>query len=337
MYNLNKNNTIIHKNQSISEAIIKIAKSKIKILFVINNNNKLLGSISSGDLRRSISKKIDLKEPVEKIMFKNPKYFKNKNKDLSSYKDFICIPIVNEKKEIIDLQYNKNLITHKKNTVFLMAGGKGSRLMPLTKKTPKPLLKIKGIPIIEKIILNFKNQGFENFIISVNYLGYKIKNYLGDGKKLKVNISYINEKKYLGTAGSLSLIDFKKTFFPIIVANSDLISEIDYGNLISYHDKKKSELTICGKNKIFEMPYGEILQNDNKVKSIIEKPKIYHLINAGVYVFGKNVLKKISSNKKLMMNDLISKQLKKNKRVFCYPVYENWIDIGNKLDYKNNK
>ncbi len=337
MYNLNKNNTIIHKNQSISEAIIKIAKSKIKILFVINNNNKLLGSISSGDLRRSISKKIDLKEPVEKIMFKNPKYFKNKNKDLSSYKDFICIPIVNEKKEIIDLQYNKNLITNKKNTVFLMAGGKGSRLMPLTKKTPKPLLKIKGIPIIEKIILNFKNQGFENFIISVNYLGYKIKNYLGDGKKLKVNISYINEKKYLGTAGSLSLIDFKKTFFPIIVANSDLISEIDYGNLISYHDKKKSELTICGKNKIFEMPYGEILQNDNKVKSIIEKPKIYHLVNAGVYVFGKNVLKKISSNKKLMMNDLISKQLKKNKRVFCYPVYENWIDIGNKLDYKNNK
>ena len=337
MYNLNKNNTIIHKNQSISEAIIKIAKSKIKILFVINNNNKLLGSISSGDLRRSISKKIDLKEPVEKIMFKSPKYFKNKNKDLSSYKDFICIPIVNEKKEIIDLQYNKNLITNKKNTVFLMAGGKGSRLMPLTKKTPKPLLKIKGIPIIEKIILNFKNQGFENFIISVNYLGYKIKNYLGDGKKLKVNISYINEKKYLGTAGSLSLIDFKKTFFPIIVANSDLISEIDYGNLISYHDKKKSELTICGKNKIFEMPYGEILQNDNKVKSIIEKPKIYHLVNAGVYVFGKNVLKKISSNKKLMMNDLISKQLKKNKRVFCYPVYENWIDIGNKLDYKNNK
>tara|TARA_X000000950_G_scaffold284820_1_gene388848 strand:- start:630 stop:1643 length:1014 start_codon:yes stop_codon:yes gene_type:complete len=337
MYNLNKNNTIIHKNQSISEAIIKIAKSKIKILFVINNNNKLLGSISSGDLRRSISKKIDLKEPVEKIMFKNPKYFKNKNKDLSSYKDFICIPIVNEKKEIIDLQYNKNLITNKRNTVFLMAGGKGSRLMPLTKKTPKPLLKIKGIPIIEKIILNFKNQGFENFIISVNYLGYKIKNYLGDGKKLKVNISYINEKKYLGTAGSLSLIDFKKTFFPIIVANSDLISEIDYGNLISYHDKKKSELTICGKNKIFEMPYGEILQNDNKVKSIIEKPKIYHLVNAGVYVFGKNVLKKISSNKKLMMNDLISKQLKKNKRVFCYPVYENWIDIGNKLDYKNNK
>lgn len=337
MYNLNKNNTIIHKNQSISEAIIKITKSKIKILFVINNNNKLLGSISSGDLRRSISKKIDLKEPVEKIMFKNPKYFKNKNKDLSSYKDFICIPIVNEKKEIIDLQYNKNLITNKKNTVFLMAGGKGSRLMPLTKKTPKPLLKIKGIPIIEKIILNFKNQGFENFIISVNYLGYKIKNYLGDGKKLKVNISYINEKKYLGTAGSLSLIDFKKTFFPIIVANSDLISEIDYGNLISYHDKKKSELTICGKNKIFEMPYGEILQNDNKVKSIIEKPKIYHLVNAGVYVFGKNVLKKISSNKKLMMNDLISKQLKKNKKVFCYPVYENWIDIGNKLDYKNNK
>ena len=176
MYNLNKNNTIIHKNQSISEAIIKIAQSKIKILFVINNNNKLLGSISSGDLRRSISKKIDLKEPVEKIMFKNPKYFKNKNKDLSSYKDFICIPIVNEKKEIIDLQYNKNLITNKKNTVFLMAGGKGSRLGDLTKNIPKPLLRINDRYFIEYIFDKIISTGFTEVYISICYLKSKFIN-----------------------------------------------------------------------------------------------------------------------------------------------------------------
>jgi dTDP-glucose pyrophosphorylase len=337
MYSLKKNFPIIIKDQSISEAITKITKSKIKILFVVDKTNKLLGSISSGDLRRSIRKKIDLNQSVEKIMFKKPKYFTKKGSNLSFVKDFICIPIVNKRREIVDIEYNNNLIENKQNTVFLMAGGKGSRLMPLTKKTPKPLLKIKGVPIIEKIITNFANQGFKNFTISVNYLGHKIRNYLGNGERLKVNINYINESFFLGTAGSLSLIDIKKTQFPLIVANSDLLSDIDYNNLVDFHNKKKANITICGKNKFFEMPYGEILENHEKVKAIIEKPKIYHLINAGVYVFDKKIIKQINRGKKLMMNELITNQLKKKKNIFCYPIYENWIDIGNKIDYNINK
>ena len=337
MYDLKKNSLIIHKDQKIFQAIDKIIKSKIKILFVVDKKNKLLGSVSSGDLRRSIRKKVDLNQKIEKIMFKNPKYFYRKGNDLSSLKDSICIPIVNKNKKIIDFEHNQILTKDKNNTVFLMAGGKGVRLLPLTKNMPKPLLKIKGTAIIEKIILNFRNQGFKNFTISLNYLGHKIKKYLGKGDRLKVNINYISEKKYLGTAGSLSLIDFKKTIFPIIVTNSDLISEIDYYNLIRYHNKKKSDLTICGKNKIFQMPYGEILQKYEKVSKIIEKPNIFHLVNAGVYVLNKNIIKNIIKNKKLMMNDLITQQIKKNKKVFCYPVYENWIDIGNKVDFYNHR
>jgi dTDP-glucose pyrophosphorylase len=337
MYNLNKNLPIIHKDKKIFHAIDKITKSRIKILFVVDEKKKLLGSISSGDLRRSILRKIDLNVKVKKIMFLKPKYFFKKPDDLSILKDLICVPIVNKKKQIIDFVHYNRPTNVRDNTIFLMAGGKGVRLLPLTKKIPKPLLKIKGIPIIEKIIINFRKQGFKNFLISVNYLGYKIKKYLGKGEKLNVNIDYIEENFFLGTAGSLSLIDFKKTKFPIIVTNSDLITEIDYINLIKYHYKKKSDLTICGKNKIFQIPYGEILQKSEKVKKIIEKPNIAHIINAGVYVLSKNIVKKITKNKKLMMNDYISHQIKKNKKVFCYPVYENWIDIGNKIDYEINK
>ena len=337
MYNLKKNPPIINEDQKIFHAIDRIIKSKIKILFVVDKRNKLLGSVASGDLRRSIGKKIDLNQKVKKIMFKKPKYFYKRNSNLSPLKDLICVPIVNKKKQIIDFEYNKILTKDKKNTVFLMAGGKGVRLLPLTKNTPKPLLKIKGTPIIEKIIINFRNQGFKNFIISVNYLGHKIKKYLGKGDRLKVNIDYINEKKYLGTAGSLSLIDLKETTFPIIVANSDLISEIDYYNLINYHNKKKSDLTICGKNKIFQMPYGEILQKFEKITKIIEKPNISHLVNAGVYVLNKNILRNLLRNKKLMMNEFIMNQLKRKKKVFCYPIYESWIDIGNKIDFYNHK
>lgn len=337
MYNLEKITPIIFKDKKIYQAVEKINKSKTKIIFVIDKKKKLLGSISSGDIRRSIRNKIDLNENVQKIMYKRPRYLLKKKKITIEKEYLICLPIVNKKKQIVDFEYSQIIKKEKKNTIFLMAGGKGIRLLPLTKKTPKPLLKIKGIPIIERIILKFKSQGFKNFIISVNYLGHKIKNYLRDGKKLGVNIIYVKEKKYLGTAGSLSLINLKKTFFPIIVANSDLLSEVDYINLINYHNKKKSDLTICAKNKIFELPYGEILQKYENVKKIIEKPTLNHLVNAGIYVLNKSVINNLVKNEKLMMNDLINKQLKKKKKILSYPIYENWIDIGNKTDFYNNK
>lgn len=338
MHSLKKiNSLIISKDQKIYQAIDKINKSKIKILFVVDKKNRLLGSISSGDIRRSIVKKIDPNQNVKMIMFTKPKYLFKKENIKKKRESLICIPIVNKKKVIVDFQLNYIINTNKKNTIFLMAGGKGVRLLPLTKKIPKPLLKIKGTPIIEKIITNFRNQGFKNFIISVNYLGYKIKKYLGDGKRLNVSITYIHEKKYLGTAGSLSLINHKKTAFPIIIGNSDLISEIDYNNLISFHNKKSSDLTICSKNKIFEMPYGEIFQNRERVLKIIEKPIMRHLVNAGVYVANKSTLKNLIKNKHLMMNEFITQKLKKKKKVFSYPIYENWTDIGNKIDFYNNR
>lgn len=328
---------IINEDQKILHAINRITKSKTKILFVVDKKKKLLGSITSGDLRRSIVNKIDLNQNIKKVMFKKPKFLYKKNNNFSIPKDLVCVPIVNKKKQIIDFKYNNIFTEDKKNIVFLMAGGKGARLLPLTKNKPKPLLKIKGKPIIEKIIINFRNQGFKNFVISVNYLGHKIKKYLGKGERLKVNINYINEKKYLGTAGSLSLLDLKNTAFPVIVTNSDLISEIDYLNLIAYHNKKKSDLTICAKNKTFQMPYGEILHKFEKIHKIIEKPNISHLVNAGVYVLSKNILRNLVRNQKLMMNELITSQLKMKKKVFCYPIYENWVDIGNKIDFYNYK
>jgi len=338
MHNLKEKKLIVSEDCKIVDAIKKINSSNIKILFVINKKKKLTGSVSSGDIRRSIRKKIDPKNKIHTIMCKKPKFiYKDSEKKFS--KDYlISVPVVNKRKEIIKFYFSKGTRSQKENTIFLMAGGKGKRLLPLTKKTPKPLLKIKGIPIIEKIIKDFRSQGYVNFVISVNYLANKIIKYLGNGKKLKVNISYIVEKNYLGTAGSLSLLNIKNTHFPMIVANSDLISEIDYTNLINYHEKKKANLTVCAKNKIFEMPYGEIVLNNNLVKKIVEKPVSYHLVNAGIYVINQSVIKNLTKNKKLMMNILITGLLKKNKNVLSYPIYEKWLDIGNKADFlKINK
>ncbi len=333
MYILKEKKLIINDSIKIIEAINRINSSKIKILFVVNKKNRLVGSISSGDIRRSIRKKIDPNDQVDKIMCRKPK-FVYPNQNIRFSKDYlILIPVVNKNKEILKFHHSKNVKKEKKNTIFLMAGGKGIRMLPLTKKTPKPLLKIKGTPIIVKIIKDFRSQGFRKFIISVNYLGEKIINYLGDGKKLKVDITYIKEKKFLGTAGSLSLLNLEKTTFPILVANSDLISEIDYNNLINYHIKRKAHLTICAKNKIFEMPYGEIILNNIRVKKIVEKPLSNHLVNAGIYVINKSLISKLTKNKKMMMNDFVSNMIKKNKNILSYPIYEKWLDIGNKADF----
>ena len=343
MYTLkNINQLTINKGQKISDAIKKINASKIKIVFVIDKNKKLLGSISSGDIRRSIRNKVDQNSYVETIMFTKTTFVYEKYEEKLNKKSFneyiLCIPVVKKNKilkyfKIINKPFNK-----KSNTIFLMAGGKGKRLYPLTKDTPKPMLRIKNVPIIEKIITEFKNQGFINFIISINYLASKIKSYLGTGKKLGVNIKYINEKKFLGTAGSLSLSDYKNLNSPIIVANSDLISEVDYSNLLDYHNKRKADLTICAINKIFEMPYGEIVLKHVKVKKIIEKPITNNLVNAGIYVIDKNILRGLKKNKRLMMNDFITHLIKRNKSILSYPIHENWIDIGNKLDlYKARK
>jgi dTDP-glucose pyrophosphorylase len=330
-------NLIIDENQQIINAINRINFSKYKVLFVVNSKKKLVGSISSGDIRRAIRKKINMHDCVNKIMCKKPKYLIKNETIRKNKKYLIVLPVINKKREIIDFIFSSIIKKKIENSVFLMAGGKGIRLMPLTQNTPKPLLKIKGVPIIEKIIRDFKKQGFYNFIISVNYLGHKIKKYLGDGTKFKVNIIYINEKKYLGTAGSLSFLDLNKTKFPIIVANSDLISEIDYNNLINYHHKKKGDLTICAKTKSFEMPYGEIILNNIKVKKIVEKPILHHLVNAGVYVINKSLIKSLPINKRKMMNDFITLNLLKKKKILSYPIYEKWIDIGNKLDFSKAK
>ena len=326
----------VNKNESITKAIEKINLSKIKIIFVIDDANKLIGSITDGDIRRVLLKKKSINLKVFDVMNKKVKFFyKNINNDYQ-YKDYFtlklfCIPVIDKSKKILFyIVKNDHVIEKFDNSIFLMAGGKGLRLYPLTKFTPKPLLKIDNIPIIERIIENFKKQGFYNFKISINYLGSKIKNYLKKRKNLNVKIKFISEKNFLGTAGSLSLVNKNEFKFPLILTNSDLISNINYKRLLNFHIKNKSDLTICVRNQIFEMPYGEIYLEGKKVLKIIEKPISNSIINAGVYVLSKKILKLTETNKHLMMNELINISIKNNCKILSFPIYENWIDVGNK-------
>tara|TARA_B100000989_G_scaffold261974_1_gene213240 strand:- start:344 stop:1378 length:1035 start_codon:yes stop_codon:yes gene_type:complete len=330
------NQNQVYEYQSIDVALKKMEKSLIKILFVIDKKKKLVGSITDGDIRRFLIKKKVLKGNVNQFMNKNFSYAfndssKKLNNALMKKKDLKYIPILNKKKRLVKIQTTERLFDEKFNKIVLMAGGKGTRLRPLTKNIPKPLIKINDIPLIESLILKFINQGFNKFIISVNYLGKKIEKYLGNGKKFGCNIKYVKEKKYLGTAGSLSLIKNMKFKKPLLVMNSDIVTNIDFDSLISYHKTHKADLTICAKNYRNVSLYGELSTKNYKVISIKEKPIKDVFVNLGIYVINPNILKFVEK-RELHMTDLINFLINKKKKIFYYPTFENWIDIGNKKD-----
>lgn len=330
------NQNQVYEHQSIDVALKKMEKSLIKILFVIDKKKKLVGSITDGDIRRFLIKKKVLKGNVNQFMNKNFSYAfidnsKKLNNALMKKKDLKYIPILNKKKKLVKIQTTERLFEEKFNQIVLMAGGKGTRLRPLTKNIPKPLIKINDIPLIESLILKFINQGFNKFIISVNYLGKKIEKYLGNGKKFGCNIKYVKEKKYLGTAGSLSLIKNMKFKKPLLVMNSDIVTNIDFESLISYHKTHKADLTICAKNYRNVSLYGELGTKNYRVISIKEKPIKDVFVNLGIYVINPSILKFVEK-RELQMTDLINFLINKKKKIFYYPTFENWIDIGNKKD-----
>ena len=207
----------------------------------------------------------------------------------------------------------------------------------LTKKTPKPMLKINKKPILENQIIFFKKKGFSNFIISVNYLSNKIINYFKDGKKFDVNIKYSKENSFLGTAGPLSLVKNRKIRDDIIVINGDIYADINFGKILDYHKKNNYDLTLCATKQMYQFPFGVINNSTKTLDFIDEKPELNFLVNSGIYIIKPKILKFLKFNQYLDMNDFIN-NLKKNKyKIGVYLIYERIFDIGNKSQYSKVK
>ena len=212
-----------------------------------------------------------------------------------------------------------------------MSGGRGQRLIPLTNKIPKPLLLIKDKPVIQRIIELGVESGFYNFTISVNYLGKKIISFLKDGKKFDAKINYIIEKKPLGTAGSIGLIQNLKE--DLIIVNGDVFSNINLYKMLEYHLKNKSFATMAVKTHNIQNPFGEVVIEKGKIKGFREKPISKSMINAGIYIFDKKIIKFVKKNIYLDMSDLFLKIIKNKKKILAFPIHEDWHDIGTKERY----
>lgn len=334
---------LISENVDIFTAIKIINKNKLKFLLILNKNNKLIGTITDGDLRRAIIKRIELKSKVKLIINRNFIYINKKIENsfgqlILKKKSIPFLPILNKKKiQYLIIPDSHKKLKNRKNNILFIAGGKGSRLMPITKNIPKPLLKIGSSSIIERLMTNFILQGFQNFIISINYHSDQFIKKFGNGSKFNCNVKYLRETKPLGTAGPLMLLS-KKHFNngPVIVTNADLVTNVDFNKLLNFHNKNKNDLTVCVKDLGIDLPYGEVLIKNNLVTKISEKPNKSYLVNIGIYVVNFTLLNKFNCGQ-LNMNDFINVAIKKKFKIKPFPVYENWLDVGNKVDFHNLK
>tara|TARA_B100000035_G_C20954708_1_gene533633 strand:- start:127 stop:1164 length:1038 start_codon:yes stop_codon:yes gene_type:complete len=329
---------LISPDKTIFLVIEKINRNKKQFVFVTDENRKLLGVITDGDLRRGMINGYKVEDQLSKIMNNNPfKASINDNKTeiirkMREKKIKQC-PILDSDNSIISIQFedSSNLIINQENLVVIMSGGRGSRLMPLTKDKPKPLIEINGKPILETIINKLVKFGYRKIILSVNYKSRLLEDYFGDGSKFGVQIDYIKEEKPLGTAGSLSLIK-RNIDKPFIVMNSDLVTDLNYFDLLEYHKKTNSKATMCIKNIKFELPYGVIKTKDSKLIDIQEKPFHEHSINAGIYVLNPEILNFIPKDIFFDMTDLFNSLIDQKLEISTFPIFENWHDIGSIKD-----
>lgn len=319
-----------------SEAAKLMQSQNLKIVLVCDAAGQFKGTITDGDLRRAILESkaantllIDIMNPKPHVVREGTHniddvYFKMKEHVIK------YIPVIDDNQFPTRLYYlsdfeDKVVLD---NPVVLMGGGLGMRLRPLTENTPKPLLKVGGKPVIQRLIERLSLQGFSNLYISINYLGEAIMDYLGDGSEYNVNITYLHETQPLGTAGSLSLLDASEINHPLIVINADIITHEELSRALLHFSESDSQILVGVREHYYTLPYGSIDICGDNVIELKEKPTFTYLINSGVYVLSPDVLQLVPSNIPFDMVDLINKLLDMRKSVGYFRMYEEWIDIG---------
>jgi len=338
---------LIKTNSTIQDTLVKLQNSSLKCLIVTNKKKTLLGTINDGDVRRAILKNAKLSSKILKYYKKNCYFIRyrelskiNTSEKLKKLK-ISLIPIVDKNMKVIDyvadnINFDKpSLKNNKKIEIIIMAGGLGTRLKPYTNILPKPLLPFKNKTIIENVISKFTTYGLNKFIISLNYKNILIKSFF---KELSPNfkVSFLEENKPLGTAGILYKLKNKNRNY--IISNCDVIFDLDYNDLIKFHEKKKFDITLVASVQKDKIPYGVCKVQNNRLQNIVEKPEKNYLANTGLYLVNSKVFKLIKKNENISFVDLINKAISKKMNIGVYPITSNaWIDLGQSIDFMRKK
>ncbi|CAN1212230.1 UTP--glucose-1-phosphate uridylyltransferase [Tumidithrix helvetica PCC 7403] len=332
--------TLITLNHSIRAVIQSIDKSGLQIALVVNDQRQLLGTVTDGDIRRAILKGFSLEDSVAQIMNSQPIAVTTTTSHteilgIMRRKVLRQIPVIDRAGIVVDLALLDALLeaTQRHNWVVLMAGGLGSRLAPLTNDCPKPLLKVGGKPILENILESFINEGFHKFFISVNYKSHMIEEYFGNGSHWGVDICYLREQQRLGTAGGLGLLP-ERPQQPMFVMNGDLLTKVSFLTMLNFHQEHQSVATMAVREYDFQIPFGVVQTDRNRITDIIEKPLYKFHVNAGIYLLEPSCLDLIPSQEYYDMPNLFKTLAQQQEIVMPFPTSEYWLDVGRIDDFE---
>lgn len=334
--NIDIHELCVSPEATLYEAMSVIGKHGTTLALVTDSDFKLIGLLSDGDVRRALLNKNDLNTSVQTVM--NDKFkFVRQDVARSAALDQLKalgrnhMPILDDEGKVVGLHLLDEMIGAVKlpNSAVIMAGGKGTRLKPLTDNLPKPMIKVAGRPILEHIILHLAGSNIRNIYIAVNYLSDMIEDYFKDGSTFGVNIHYLREEIPLGTGGALSLIP-ELPEAPLLVMNGDLVTQFDIERLLHHHYQGGYQMTIGAHDYRVDIPYGVIQwdESNNKVNAIVEKPEEHFLVNGGIYVISPEIINLIEPDRNVPMTELIDKALEKNLRVGAHLVEGDWMDVG---------
>lgn len=331
--------TLIRETATVRESVEAVDAAGLQIALVVDEDQRLVGTVTDGDVRRAILRGVSLEDPVSRVMNENPTTARAQDDRetllaLMRQRRLHQIPVLDATWQVVGLEVLDDLLKPqtKTNPVVLMAGGLGSRLRPLTDDCPKPLLHVGAKPILETILEAFVEHGFERFYLSVNYKAEMIEEHFGDGSRWGVNISYLREKERLGTAGALSLLP-EPPVEPVFVMNGDLLTRLNFAHLLDFHGAHGAMATMCVREYEMQVPYGVIETRSHRILDIREKPTERYLVNAGVYVLQPEVLKLIPESHFFDMPDLFKRLMERDMETAVFPIREYWMDIGQMDDF----
>lgn len=327
-------------NSTIKDALQTINNGGLQVAIVVDENDALVGTVTDGDIRRGLLNGLDLNSSVSLVVHKSPSVAsvgdtKESILKIALAKKLHKIPLVDELGKLVGIEDIEDIIkpVGKTNRVILMVGGLGTRLRPLTQDTPKPMLKVGNKPILQTIVEKFAEYGFINITMCVNFNASIIRDYFGDGKEFGVNIDYVLEQKRMGTAGALSLLK-ERPSEPFFVMNGDLLTNVNFEHILNYHALNKATATMCVREYDYEVPYGVVKMNDNKIIEIAEKPVQKFFVSAGIYMLSPEILDLIPQDEFYDMPTLFEKAIAQDKNVISFPIHEYWIDIGRLEEYQ---
>ncbi|SON50976.1 nucleotidyltransferase family protein [Vibrio tapetis] len=331
---------LIKPTSTLRDALEIINNESLRVVLVVDDSDRLLGVVTDGDIRRGLLNNLPLSAEVQLVMNSSPETAdvntsKEKLVTMMESKEILSIPLLANGK-VVGLETLHSMLSKPVfyNPVFLMAGGFGTRLRPLTDDCPKPMLKVGNKPILDTVIRSFIKAGFVNFYISTHYMPEQIEQYFGDGSGLGVKITYVHEESPLGTGGALGLLpaDLPEGL-PLIMMNGDVLTKVDFQRLLEFHTDNQADATMCVREYDYQIPYGVINGTGHKITSMVEKPIQRFFVNAGIYVVSPRVIQSVPANHHIDMPTLLEQHMNERENILMFPIHEYWLDIGRIDDF----